>query len=59
MDRLKRYLNKHTNPPVFLISGAVVILFLVFGSIAPDELTGGAAAIQNFITYYLGWFYIL
>ncbi|MEJ2644423.1 MAG: BCCT family transporter [Gammaproteobacteria bacterium] len=59
MDALKRYLHTHTNPPVFLISGAVVLLFLIFGSLAPHELTHGAGMVQDFITYYLGWFYIL
>ena len=52
------YLQKHTNPPVFLISVALVVAFLLWGIIAPTNLGDTASAIMSFTTGYLGWWYL-
>jgi len=59
MSRIKAYLNKHTNPPVFLISGAVVIAMVALASLFPAGFANVADAIQSFIVDYFGWFYII
>ena len=59
MSKIKAYLNKHTNPPVFLISGAVLIVMVALASFFPNGFSAAAHAVQNFISTYFGWFYIL
>ncbi|NII09570.1 BCCT family transporter [Oleiagrimonas sp. C23AA] len=58
MSTITSYLKKHTNPPVFLISGALLILMVAAASIFPDTFSSAADATQNFIATYFGWFYI-
>jgi len=57
--RLKAYLNEHTNPPVFLISGAVMVVLVLLAVIWPTQFGSVANSIQAFIEQYFGWFYIL
>lgn len=59
MDRIKAYLHTHTNPPVFLISGAVVLAVVALASVYPRQFGGTADAVQNFITTRFGWLYVL
>lgn len=59
MSKIKTYLHTHTNPPVFLISGAVLIIMVALASFFPNGFAATAGAVQNFITTYFGWFYIL
>ena len=59
MSKIKNYLNTHTNPPVFLISGAVLIIMVVLASLFPNQFASAASDTQNFIASYFGWFYIL
>ncbi|GLZ53444.1 BCCT family transporter [Actinomycetospora sp. NBRC 106378] len=56
---LTRYLRTHTNPPVFLVSGIVVLAFLAAGVIFPDGTSGVFSALLDGISRYFGWFYIL
>ncbi len=56
---LRNYLREHTNPPVFLISGAVVLILLALGVIFPVEFGSAAGGLLAWITTYFGWFYIL
>jgi choline/glycine/proline betaine transport protein len=56
---MQEYLRRHTNPPVFLISGAVILLFLLIGITFTDSVSGATGAVTGFITTYFGWFYIL
>lgn len=56
---LRNYLREHTNPPVFLISGAVILIVLAFGVIFPVGFGSFANALLGWITTYFGWFYIL
>ena len=55
---MREYLRQHTNPPVFLISGAVILLVLAFGVIFPTGFGNVASEVQGFIAGYFGWFYI-
>ncbi|WP_218244253.1 BCCT family transporter, partial [Pseudomonas sp. 2995-3] len=50
-------LNKLT--PVFTISFAIAIAFILWGVIAPGDMRYVTEAIQGFITEQFGWFYLL
>ena len=58
-EKLRAYLNEHTNPPVFVTSGLVMLLLVALAVAFPSRFGGVANDIQNFITTYFGWFYIL
>lgn len=58
-SRLGMYLRTHTNPPVFLISGAVIAAFLLAGVLFTDATNAVANSVLDFIATYLGWFYVL
>ena len=47
------------NPPVFLGSAAVVIGFVLLGSLAPSAAASAFSSVQSFLLDYFGWFYIL
>jgi choline/glycine/proline betaine transport protein len=53
------FLRRHTNPPVFLVSGAVIVAFVVLGVLFTETTGSAASAVQSFITTYFGWFYIV
>ncbi|MUL42086.1 BCCT family transporter [Streptomonospora sp. PA3] len=59
MSRFRSYIQEHTNPPVFFISGAIVLVFLILGAIFTSALSTVAGAILTWITTYFGWFYII
>lgn len=59
MDKLKAYLNEHTNPPVFLISGGIIIALVVYAAGWPNSFSALANDVLNFITVYFGWLYVL
>ncbi len=59
MDRIKTYLHTHTNPPVFLVSGGVVLVVVALASLYPRQFGETANAVQDFITTRFGWFYVL
>lgn len=56
---IRTYLRTHTNPPVFLVSAAVILAFLVVGTVFTDATSAVASAAMAFIATYFGWFYIL
>lgn len=56
---MQGFLRRHTNPPVFLISGAVIVAFVVLGVLFTEATGSAASAVQSFITTYFGWFYIV
>jgi choline/glycine/proline betaine transport protein len=58
MQRIKAYLNEHTNPPVFLISGVVMIILVILAAAAPNGFSNIAHEILNFITNNFGWLYV-
>ncbi|MGW5878943.1 BCCT family transporter [Nocardiopsis terrae] len=56
---MREYVRDHTNPPVFVVSGAVIIAFVVLGIVFTDPLLAGASAARDWIGSQLGWFYVL
>jgi choline/glycine/proline betaine transport protein len=59
MDQVRTYLRTHTNPPVFIIAGVVVLFFLLLGVTATGAVSAAASAALAGISKYFGWFYIL
>ncbi|MBA2441203.1 MAG: BCCT family transporter [Rubrobacter sp.] len=53
------FVRQHTNPPVFIISLAVLAAFTLFGALFTGVIADGAGAIQGFIVDYFGWLYII
>lgn len=47
------------NPPVFFTSGGLLILFLLFTVLMPDEAISFCESIKNSILTHFSWFYIL
>jgi choline/glycine/proline betaine transport protein len=58
MTDAQSYLQKHTNPPVFLISVILTLLFVLWGIVAPGNLGNVAGAVMSWTTSYLGWWYL-
>lgn len=56
---MQEYLRRHTNPPVFITSALVVLVFLAAGVFFTEQTDVLSGAVQSFITTYFGWFYIL
>ncbi|MGB3684070.1 MAG: BCCT family transporter [Rubrobacteraceae bacterium] len=56
---MRSYLREHTNPPVFIISLAVIAVVVLFGALFPDAFGSVAQGVLNFIYTYFGWFFIL
>ncbi|MQA02801.1 MAG: BCCT family transporter [Streptosporangiales bacterium] len=56
---VSRYLRTHTNPPVFFISGAVILAFLIVGVAFTDTTSKVASGALGFISTNFGWFYVL
>ncbi|TPW29634.1 BCCT family transporter [Pararhizobium mangrovi] len=59
MSRIKYYLNTHTNPPVFLVSGVVIVGLVFLASVFPTAFGESANGVKSFITTVFGWWYIL
>lgn len=55
---MREYLKEHTNPPVFIGSAVVVVLFLLWGVIAPDNVNKVAMSTLTFIGTNFEWLYI-
>ena len=47
------------NPPVFFISAALILAFVMFGALVPDTASRVFATLQARIVHDFGWFYIL
>lgn len=58
-DRNITYKGFDFHPEVFLVSGGLVILFVLFTLIFQDPAESAFGAIQSFISDTLGWFMIL
>jgi len=52
------YLQEHTNPPVFIVSAVLVVVFVFWGVAAPGHLGELASAVMAWITTYFGWWYV-
>ena len=59
ISTLRTYIREHTNPPVFAISGVVIVAFVILGIVFTDPLLDGASAARDWIGSQLGWFYVL
>jgi len=56
---LPQYFREHTNPPVFFLSLILVVVFVLWGIVAPGNLGDVATAVKDdFIGKYLGWWYL-
>lgn len=53
-----RYVRTHTNPPVFIISGIVIVGFVLWGVLAPGNVSSVASSVNDFITTNFEWLYI-
>ncbi|MDV3240050.1 MAG: choline BCCT transporter BetT [Gammaproteobacteria bacterium] len=47
------------NPPVFILSGVLALVFVGLAAVYPDAAAGLFTAAQNWITHSAGWFYVL
>lgn len=47
------------NPPVFITSAVVVVLFVLIGIFLKDPAEAAFGVVQALITDYLGWYYML
>jgi len=47
------------NPPVFFVSAALIIAFVIFGASMPDYAGGLFSDVQTWISETFGWFYVL
>ncbi len=45
--------------PVFLVSGAIILAFVLIGAAFPEGFKTGADAALAWVTTYFGWFYLL
>lgn len=56
---MRDYLREHTNPPVFIISAAVILVIVLAGVLFTGAFGTVASAVLSFITTYFGWFFIV
>jgi choline/glycine/proline betaine transport protein len=59
VGRLQEHFRQHTNPPVFFISVAVIVAFVLWGIFAAGNLGTVAGAVFAWIGEYAGWWYII
>ncbi|WP_377889456.1 BCCT family transporter [Alkalihalobacillus sp. R86527] len=50
-------MNKLTR--VFMISAALTLIFIIWGTIAPESLDSSTSSLQTFLQVKFGWFYLL
>src|SRR5699024_12037631 len=55
---VRQYLREHTNPPVFVVSALLTVAFVLWGVIAPGNVSAVADAVNGFITTNFDWLYI-
>ena len=58
MSGVQAYLREHTNPPVFLVSLALILILVGWGVSDPAGLGNAADATMGWITTYFGWWYL-
>ncbi len=47
------------NPPVFILSGVLTLVFVGLAALFPDAASGVFTAAQDWIVHTAGWFYVL
>ena len=55
----KPRVRMQVNPPVFFISAALILAFVLFGAVFPQQAGSVFDALQARIVHDFGWFYIL
>ena len=55
MSFIKRYIRTHTNPPVFLTSGLLMILMVGWASLAPRDFAAVANQVDGNPAETNGW----
>ncbi len=55
---MREYLKEHTNPPVFIGSAAVVLVFLFYGVVAPASANSISSSTLSFVSSKFEWLYI-
>jgi choline/glycine/proline betaine transport protein len=53
-----RGLRDHIHPVVFPVAAGTILLFVLYGGIAPDAAQENLEAVRDWITANLGWFFI-
>jgi choline/glycine/proline betaine transport protein len=48
-----------TNPPVFFGASAIILCFVLFGALAPEQAETVFGQMQGWILHRFGWFYLL
>ncbi|CAL9553431.1 putative glycine betaine transporter [Nocardiopsis dassonvillei] len=59
ISTLRTYIREHTNPAVFIVSGVVILAFVVLGIVLTEPLLNAATATRDWIGVNLGWLYVL
>ena len=54
-----RYLREHTNPPVFIVSVAVIVSMVIVGALFPEAFGTAAQSVLDFMYATFGWLLIL
>lgn len=55
---LKRSVLSTINPPVFLISAALIIVFSLYGGIWSTQAAANFTNVQSWLVTNMGWFYM-
>src|SRR5690625_4390911 len=59
MKKLKSLFSFQKLTPVFLISLALITIFIIWGTVTPDNLESVSSNIQGFLQEKFGWFYLI
>lgn len=59
MNEIERRLGLNTNPVVFFMSAAFIVVFVAAAALFPEPISVGFEAVAGWISETLGWFYIL
>ncbi|MBU1756225.1 MAG: BCCT family transporter, partial [Alphaproteobacteria bacterium] len=57
-EPLARSARIMVNPPVFIVSAALILAFALYGALAPDHAGEAFGRIQSFVVDGFGWLYI-
>jgi|AntDeeMinimDraft_5_1070356.scaffolds.fasta_scaffold06804_2 choline/carnitine/betaine transport len=59
VSNLGNYIQTHTNPPVFVISGSLMIALVAWASLSPQIFSAVAHSVNDFIATYFGWLFVI
>ncbi|MBD5781940.1 choline BCCT transporter BetT [Pelagicoccus sp. NFK12] len=55
----KRFFRMEINPPVFYGSALLILVFVLFGAVLPEQAQSVFGGMQDLVTEKFGWFYVL